>query len=113
MVKFFFLIIIFVTTLVSCTSSKSVFEPNKKIPVEQLKKDYAIFRGVLEESHPGLYWYTPKDSMDYFFNNAYNQLQDSMTEARFRTLLTYVVAKIDCGHTAVKYSKKYIWIRRN
>ncbi|HMH34347.1 MAG TPA: S41 family peptidase [Puia sp.] len=108
MAKSVYLIIFPAAFLVSCTTTKHVFDPNTKIPVEKLRADYAIFRGVLEESHPSLYWYTSKDSMDYYFNRTYDQLNDSMTETKFRTLLSYVVAKIDCGHTAVKYSKKYV-----
>jgi hypothetical protein len=91
----------------SCKTTKQTFDPNKKYPPEKLKQDYSLFRSILEESHPGLYWYTPKDSMDHFFDNGYAELSDSMTEPQFRNILAYVITKIDCGHTSVRYSKDY------
>src|SRR5690606_39414174 len=51
------------------SSDLSAFSPAKKYSVDQLKKDYSIYRNVLEEAHPGLYWYTSKDSMDYYFKD--------------------------------------------
>jgi len=91
--------------LFSCSVSKNVV--NRKYPPAQLKKDFQIFRGALEESHPSLYWFTPKDSMDLIFNAGYSGIQDSLTEREFRTRLLKVVAAMRCGHTSVSYSKKY------
>jgi hypothetical protein len=91
----------------SCKTSKDAFDPDKKYGSEKLKEDYTLFRNILEESHPGLYWYTSKDSMDYFFNNGFSQIKDSLTEPQFKNILSYIVAKINCGHTAVRYSKQY------
>ncbi len=91
----------------SCSTSKTAFNPEKKYSPEQLKKDYRLFRGILEENHPSLYWYATKDSINYYFDKGYAALNDSMTEPQFRTLLSYTIARIDCGHTSVRYSKKY------
>lgn len=101
---FFFIPIIF---CFSCKTSKEAFDPNQKYSPEKLKSDYSLFRNILEESHPGLYWYTSKDSMNYYFDNGYAMIKDSMTEPSFRNILAYVITKIDCGHTSVRYSKKY------
>jgi Peptidase family S41 len=90
-----------------CSSSKKIVQPNRQYPASQLQKDYTLFRGILEESHPSLYWFTPKDSMDYYFDCGYQQIQDSMSERDFRMLLTNVIVKIRCGHTSVRASKKY------
>ena len=92
---------------VSCKTSKEAFNPSKKYPVAQLQSDYKLFRNILEDSHPGLYWYTSKDSMDYFFENGYSRIKDSMTEMQFRNLLSYVITKINCGHTSVRNSRQY------
>ncbi|HYE56354.1 MAG TPA: S41 family peptidase, partial [Chitinophagaceae bacterium] len=94
-------------TLAGCAASREAFNPNHKYSPGQLRADYTVFRNVLEESHPSLYWYTPKDTMDYYFDLGYSMITDSMTEPRFRTLLSYVVSKINCGHTSTRYSKKY------
>jgi hypothetical protein len=92
--------------LSACSVSRKPFAEQKYSP-EKLKKDFTIFRGALEESHPSLYWFTPKDSMDKVFDETYRTLKDSMTEREFRTALIRVVANIRCGHTSVSYSKKY------
>lgn len=93
--------------LQSCGISKSSFSPTKKYTLQQVQKDYSLYQDILEEHHPSLYWYTPKDSMDYYFGYGNQQLKDSMTEPEFRKVLNYVTAKIDCGHTAIRSSKEW------
>jgi hypothetical protein len=93
--------------LTGCGVAKSSFSPNKKYSPAVLQKDYAVYRQTLEEAHPGLYWYTSKDSMDYYFERGLAQLNDSLTEPEFRKVLSYVTAKINCGHTSVRSSKSF------
>lgn len=90
--------------LVSCVASKP-FNPSKKFSPEDLQKDYDIFRASLEDAHPSLYWYTPKDSMDYYFSEGKSRLKDSLTESGFRYVLASVLSKIRCGHTTVRASE--------
>lgn len=90
-----------------CGVSSHGFSPAKKYSPEQLQKDYDIYRTLLQDHHAGLYWYTPKDSMDYFFDQGRSQLNDSLTEPQFRKILTYVTARIDCGHTTVRSSRAW------
>ena len=45
--------------LSGCVAGKNSYNPNKKFSPEQLQKDYELFRNILEESHPSLYWYAP------------------------------------------------------
>lgn len=89
-----------------CAVSKN-FNPAAKYAPGVLQKDYGVFKNMLEQEHPGLYWYTPKDSMDAFFEQGKNRLNDSLTETGFRTVLSYVVSKIRCGHTSVYPSKRW------
>jgi C-terminal processing protease CtpA/Prc len=103
--------IILVLLLGSCSVSKE-FSTSKKYVSGELIEDYNLFRNILEDAHPGLYWYTPKDSMDYYFNLGQSMLKDSMTEPRFRSVLSYVISKIRCGHTSVKPSKQYAKMTR-
>ena len=103
--------VLIVALLSGCGVSKSSFSPLKKYSLQQVQKDYTIYQAILEDHHPSLYWYTSKDSIDYYFNRGLQQLKDSMTEPEFRKVLTYVTAKINCGHTTVRSSKawsKYI-----
>jgi C-terminal processing protease CtpA/Prc len=93
--------------LTGCSSFKSSFDPDKKYSSQQLGKDYTIFQNVLEESHPGLYWYTSKDTMDHYFEWGKQQIKDPLTEPEFKQVLSYVLAKMNCGHTTIRPSKKY------
>jgi hypothetical protein len=99
------LFLFFLLSLISsCAVSKS-YNSSKKYSRGQLTEDYTIFRNSLEESHPSLYWYTPKDSMDFYFEVGKNRLTDSLTEGEFKNVLAYVTSKIRCGHTTVRNSK--------
>jgi Peptidase family S41 len=95
----------------SCSVSKSGFTPSKKYSPEELNKDYSIFRGALEESHPGVYWYTPKNEMDSYFDWGKQQIKDSLNEEDFRKVLSYVISKINCGHTVTRASKAFLKYR--
>jgi hypothetical protein len=88
----------------SCAVGKN-YNPARKYSPEELKEDYQVFRNVLEESHPSLYWYTPKDSVDRYFDAGATRLTDSLSEYKFRNVLSYVVAKIRCGHTTIRGSR--------
>jgi len=91
----------------SCSVAKSSYNPSKKYSPGELHKDYAVFRGTLEESHPSIYWYTPKEVMDAYFEWGEARLKDSLNEDEFKKTLSYVIAKINCGHTVVRNSKEY------
>jgi hypothetical protein len=93
--------------LFSCGTAEKAFRPDRKYPPEDLQKDYQIFRHTLEAWHPSLYWYTSRDSMNYYFDKGYSALKDSMTEPQFRKVLSYVIARVRCGHTSVGASKAY------
>ncbi|MBO9591366.1 MAG: peptidase S41 [Niabella sp.] len=93
--------------LYSCKTGKTAFYPYKKFSPQQLQSDYRLFRKILEERHPSLYWYAAKPVIDSAFEEGYLQLKDSLTEQEFRKVLTKVAAQIRCGHTSVRASKKY------
>ncbi|MBC7948122.1 MAG: peptidase S41 [Chitinophagaceae bacterium] len=96
-----------VVVLAGCGVGKSSYSPSKKYSAQQLQRDYSIYQGVLEETHPGLYWYTSKERMDAYFEWGQSQLKDSMSEPEFRKVLSYVTSKINCGHTSTRPSKAY------
>lgn len=93
--------------LTGCGSAHHGFSHVKKYAPEQLQKDYAVYRSLLEDHHPGLYWYNSRDSMDHYFELGRWQLNDSLTEPQFRKVLSYVTARISCGHTTVRPSKNW------
>lgn len=99
--------------LPGCLVSKN-YNPDKKYPKELLREDYTILRNILEKKHPSLYWYTPKDSMDIYFNKGYQEINDSMTELQFGwKILAPVISKIHCGHTGFGMSKGWNKFIRN
>ncbi len=92
----------------SCVSSRQIgYTFNQKYSAAELKEDVVLLKKILEANHPSLYWYTPKDSMDYYFANAINSIKDSLTEIQFRNTVSSVISKIRCGHTSVRFSKAF------
>ena len=101
-------VFLFVLLLYSCASSNKNFNPNKKFSQQQLQQDFSLLRNILEKKHPSLYWYTPKDSMDMYFDKYYSSIKDSMTEQQFGwKIVAPLTDKIHCGHTSFNRSKSY------
>ncbi|HEY5370698.1 MAG TPA: S41 family peptidase [Hanamia sp.] len=97
----------------SCSVSKN-YNPNKKYSKSELQQDYSTLRNILEKKHPSLYWYTSKDSMDYYFDEGYRAIQDSMTELQFGwKILAPMSANIHCGHTSFMMSKSWNHFLKN
>ena len=106
-----FLIFLLITVLFSCTATK--YSPGKKYSKEILRQDFSLLRNTLEAKHPSLYWYAPKDSIDFYFDKYYNAIPDSMTELEFAwKIISPAIEKIHCGHTSVSMSKGYVKYNR-
>ena len=103
-----FYLILFIILLASCGVSRNTgFSPERKFPIEKMQKDFSILRDIYEKSHPGIYWYTSKDSMDYFFDKSISSIKDSLTEPQFKNLVSQTIQHLQCGHSSTKYSFKY------
>jgi len=96
------------TMLASCASVNKTYNPERKFSPQQLHQDYQIFQSILQERHPGLYWYSSKQKMDSIFEQGKNLLGDSLTETGFRTVLSKVITQVQCGHTSIRYSKAFV-----
>src|SRR5688572_797860 len=93
--------------VLSCTASKP-YSPANKYSQQELREDFSLLRTILEKKHPSIYWYTPKDSMNWYFDKYYHSIPDSMTEQQFTWhILAPLIDKIHCGHTSVGSSKAY------
>ena len=91
-----------------CATSMKNYNPARKFAKADLQEDYTLLRHILEEKHPALYWYTPRDSMNYYFDSLYQQIGDSMTELQFGwKVLAPLTHKIRCGHTSFSMSKQW------
>jgi len=104
----FFFTIVISSLLVSCSASKyASYNPSGKISAQKLKDDFVLLKKILEANHPSLYWYTPKDSVDWYFNETLQSINDSMTEMQFKNKVAWFISKLSCGHTSVRPSKAY------
>ncbi len=107
------ILLLFTAGLFSCGRSASYMasarkELVRKYSPEQLREDFDVMRNIMERSHPSLYWYTPKDSMDMLFNMYRAAITDSMTQQQFGfSVLAPLTTAIRCGHTSFSFSKKY------
>ncbi len=106
--KDFFTLVVLILVCTSCAVSNKNYNPNKKFSRQELQKDYTLLRNILEKKHPALYWYTPKESMNYYFDSLYNNIADSMTELQFGwQVLSPLTQKIHCGHTSFSMSQSW------
>ncbi len=88
--------------------------PNSnEFDIRQLQEDFVYLRDQLENNHPALYLYYPKETFDGFFDEAYASIDRAMTEAQFFRLLAPIVAKVNCGHTFIDFSDAYKNQQRN
>ena len=75
--------------------------------VEQVQSDFRFLRRMLEEAHPSMDWYTPKDSMDRAFEQVFRQLNRPLSEKELFYLWAPLIAKINCGHTYLIHSQQF------
>ncbi|MFT3702243.1 MAG: S41 family peptidase [Agriterribacter sp.] len=106
--KYGLLVVILAQLAFSCRTSQKMYAPSTKLPPQALREDFLVLRELLEKFHPALYWYTSKDSMDYYFDTYYKAINDSMTRQQFGfSILAPITTKIHCGHTSFNYPAKY------
>ena len=77
-----------------------------KISPALLIKDLQTLHKILKQNHPSIYWYTPKDSMDFYFSIALASVKDAMSAWAFKNVVATYLANIKCGHTSVHFSPK-------
>ena len=83
----------------SCTQNNL---PIKEVfTAEELQQDFSALRESLEESHPGLYVYKSKSTIDSIFDSNYSSLNREMTGREFMLLTSRVVSQIGDGHLRI------------
>lgn len=95
---------IFVSAICSCTSVREYnFQiTEKKHNPEELRQDLTFTYKILQENHPGIYWYVSKQSLDKKYDSVKNTIVDPLTTAQFYSKIAPFVASIKCGHTAIR-----------
>ena len=106
--KSFFICEIFLLSLLftSCAPNAQQTNPEKEIPLSLLKTDFNIFRKTVEETHPGIYWYTSKRDMDAYFDSVYASIDKPVNDIDFYKLMMTVVAHLRCVHTSISLSQE-------
>lgn len=85
---------------------------NHVYSVNQLRSDFGLVRRALEEAHPGLYRYYPRDSINCWFDAALARIDRPMTELQFRRAIEPAIDHIGCGHTDLYASKAFTRFRK-
>lgn len=108
--KLNYLVILFlIACFASCIATKNKnYSFNQKYSAQQAVDDISLLKKILEANHPSLYWYTPKDSIDYFFHSTIRSIKDSLSEIQIKNKIASVISHIKCGHTSVRFSKQFL-----
>ncbi|NRB47218.1 MAG: hypothetical protein HRU41_06055 [Saprospiraceae bacterium] len=72
-----------------------------KIKKENVLNDLEILYQALDKFHSGMYWYTPKDSVDLAFQAARNEITDDLNVLEFHKLMAPLVALSREDHTNI------------
>jgi len=108
-VKFFNTIILFTVALITQfpLRAQTLYKPDKKFDLEQLKDDFRALRKVLEQVHPGLYRYSSKEAINSLFDSCYGEIDQPMAEVDFFRIINKAVIGIRDEHTFALPSKAY------
>lgn len=71
----------------------------KTLSSEQMRQDFTYLRRLLNETHPGLYRYTPEVKMESKLDSIYNLLDRPLPFYEFYKIITALVSDIRCAHT--------------
>lgn len=72
-----------------------------RIAPDLLLRDLDLLQQGLESFHTGLYWYSPKDSLDQAFADARAQIKEPMNVMEFHKLIAPLVALTREDHTNI------------
>ena len=92
--------IIFIFTSIQFLSSQD-FGDFPKIKKEKLLNDLDLFYQGLDKFHTGMYWYTPKDSVDYAFQKAKSKITSDLNILEFYKIIAPLVALSREDHTDI------------
>jgi len=77
-----------------------------KIEKDKLHRDLEILHQGLDKFHSGMYWYTPKDSVDFAFKQVKMKVDHDMNVLKFNSLIAPLVALSREGHTGISLSNE-------
>lgn len=77
-----------------------------KIEKEKLHRDLDLLYQGLDKFHSGMYWYTPKDSIDLAFHNAKSKIPTNLNIFEFHKIIAPLVALSREDHTDIFLPKE-------
>lgn len=77
-----------------------------KIEKEKLHRDLDLLYQGLDKFHSGMYWYTPKDSIDLAFQNAKSKIPTNLNIFEFHKIIAPLVALSREDHTDIFLPKE-------
>ena len=102
MSKFTLLTLIIFFTTISFSQDYGDFP---KIPKQQLLNDVEILYQGLDKFHSGMYWYTPKDSVDAAFVDVRRKIDRDLNVLEFHKLVAPLVSLSRENHTSINLPK--------
>ncbi|REC50289.1 S41 family peptidase [Chryseobacterium pennipullorum] len=100
-------VIFLLAVLSSCASIKRHNEQRAScIAPEQLKEDVDYAYLKLQQMHPQLYWYIPKQELDRKFDSLKLTINDSLTPLQFYFKIQPVIAGIREGHLSLRIPRR-------
>ena len=91
-------VVLFILTTKSFSQNYGNFPPIEK---EKLHRDLALLYQGLDKFHSGMYWYTPKDSVDLAFKEAKSQIYKDLNVLEFYKIVAPLVALSREDHTDI------------
>jgi hypothetical protein len=71
------------------------------VPAADLRSDLLQIRRALEEMHPAVHAFTPKDAFERLYEEQLRRIDRPMTLSEFASIAAPLVAAVGCGHTAL------------
>lgn len=95
---------IFFFLILSLASSAQDFGEFPRIQKRQLLNDLDILYQALDKYHSGMYWYTPKDSVDFAFDQVKQKINRDLNALEFHKLIAPLVGLSREDHTDIHFS---------
>jgi hypothetical protein len=74
----------------------------------QARSDFQLYRRLLQETHPGLYRYTPKEKMQQYLDSVEATFIEPIEFYKYHRVLALVNANIRCAHSYT-FPKQDAW----
>lgn len=101
--KYHFILLLCILPLIGLSQNYGDFP---KIEKGKLLRDLDLLYQALDQYHSGMYWYTPKDSVDAAFKEVKEKINQDMDVLSFHKLIAPLVALSREDHTDISLPEK-------